>query len=288
MKAPLAIVTMVYNEPEFLPVWCRHYARQAGPANCYVVDHGSSDGSVDRIGEVNRIRLPRSPQDDERRAQAISSICTGLLSYYDAVIYVDVDEILVADPALYPSLRDFAAQTQGDAVVATGLDVIHAIETEAPIDWSRPVSTQRRWLRFSSAMCKPALIRRPVAWAPGFHSVNIPSVFGSPLFLFHLRYADLDSGLVRLGRTRRQAWSSEYLGQHQRMGDQNWASMLSGMAHLPQINDTSLAEGDPQLADWRDRVRASMVGREHERYTLDLHLSGDALWRLPDRFVNTF
>ncbi|MBE7210981.1 MAG: glycosyltransferase family 2 protein, partial [Gluconacetobacter diazotrophicus] len=34
MRAPLAVVTMVYNEAAMLPVWLRHYAAAVGAGNC--------------------------------------------------------------------------------------------------------------------------------------------------------------------------------------------------------------------------------------------------------------
>lgn len=108
-RAPLAIVTMVYNEPVFLPLWLRHYTVQAEPRHCYVIDHGSSDGSTapEQLPPgLNLVRIPRSPQDDSRRCQFMSNFCAALLVWYETVIYVDVDEILVADPALHVSLAD--------------------------------------------------------------------------------------------------------------------------------------------------------------------------------------
>ena len=165
-RAPLAIVTMVYNEPCFLPLWLRHYNAQAEPRHCYVVDHGTTDGSTDRErlpAGLNLVRIPRSPQDDTRRCRFISQFCASLLVWYESVIYVDVDEILVADPALHASLADHAATCEPEAVIsAIGLDVVHGVDVEPDLDWDRPVSLQRRWVRFSSAMCKPVLIRRPV------------------------------------------------------------------------------------------------------------------------------
>jgi hypothetical protein len=57
----LAAITMVYNEPDYMDIWCRHYARQVGAENCYVIDHVSDDGTTDGLGDVNVTRLARSP-----------------------------------------------------------------------------------------------------------------------------------------------------------------------------------------------------------------------------------
>lgn len=288
-EVSLAIVTMVYNEPEFLPVWHRHYAAQVGEAALHVIDHGSNDGSTEHLGAINRLRIPRSPQDDETRTHAISHYCASLLAWYDAVIYVDVDEFLVADPALFASLPDFTRQWPDPIVTATGLDVIHMPHQEAEIDWSRPISEQRRHVRFTSSMCKPSLIRRPVSWAPGFHNTTeAPPQLSVPLFLFHLRYADLNSGLKRLERTREQPWISEDSGRHQRMKNEDWANMLKAMAALDIHPHADLSSKDAELSRWRQLVETSGLERLHERYKLDLHISGDALWRLPDRFVGSF
>ncbi len=290
MKAPLAVVTMVYNEPVFLPVWLRHYAGQAGAANCFVLDHGSDDGSTAAaaLAQASVLRLPRSPQDDGRRCGFVSDVCASLLNWYDAVIYTDVDELLVADPAVHASLAGLASTLDRDAVVtATGFDVIHVPDEELALDWDRPVTLQRSWLRTSSAMCKPVVIRRRVAWAPGFHCIDDVPRFG-PLFLFHLRYADLPSGLLRLHRTRSQAWVTPEAGSHQRMPDERWEGMLRAMAGLPKCHVATLLPDDPMLSAWQDQVMRSAAGREDALYRIDLHLSGDSLWRIPDRLRRRF
>ena len=290
-RAPLAIVTMVYDEAVFLPLWLRHYTAQVAPRHCYVVDHGSDDGSTDRAhlpAGLNVVRIPRSPQDDARRCRFMSQFCAGLLVWYEAVIYVDVDEILVADPALHASLADYAAGLDANAVIsAVGLDVVHSPDDEAVLDWSRPVGRQRQWLRFSSAMCKPVLIRRPVCWAPGFHNIDAPPHFDE-LFLFHLRYVDLQAGLARLARTRAQAWGSPQAGSHQRMPDAVWRGMLLGMAGLPRLTQATLGLEDRSLQGWLAQVMRSAASRQADLYRIDLHLSGDSLWRLPERFADCF
>lgn len=290
MKAPLAAVTMVFNEETFLPVWLRHYGDQIGPENCFVLDHGSTDGSTrpPSVQGASVVRIPRSPQDDTLRCSFVSDFCASLLSWYDAVIYTDVDELLVPDPAVHGSLLAYAAGVgEGDVVTALGFDVVQVPDLEPALDWTGRLALQRDWIRFSSAMCKPVLIRRRVAWAPGFHCIDAGPAF-SDLFLFHLRYADLPSGLARLHRTRNQPWVTPEAGSHQRMPDGQWEGMLRGMAGLPRRMDITLLPDDPVLAYWRDQVLDSANIRLDALYRIDLHLSGDALWRLPDRFRDRF
>ncbi len=287
MPPRIAAVTMAYNEPDFAPIWAAHYAAELGASHCYIVDHGTTDGSLTGLGAVNILRIPRSPQDDARRSAFLSRFCASLLSWYDVVLHIDIDEILVADPDRHAGLAAFCAADPRPVVSAVGLDVVHVPGIERALTLGLPVTRQRRWLRFASAMCKPVMIRVPVEWAPGFHSVAAPPVFGE-LFLFHLRYADLGRGLRRLARTREQAWEETGAGAHQRMTDEDWSAMLRSMAGLTRRGDLTLAMDAAPLASWLDRVRASASGREQALYRIDLHIFGDELWRLPRRFVDSF
>ncbi|QDH16157.1 glycosyltransferase family 2 protein [Swingsia samuiensis] len=285
MKKPLAVVTMIYNESEHLLTWRRHYSAQVGESACYIVDHGSSDGSTQNLGSINVIRIPRSPQNDEKRTRSIGKFCESLLEWYDNIIYVDVDELLLADPALYPSLTHFALANNAPIVTATGLDFIHIPDEEDDLDYTRLISPQRNYVRFSSAMCKPCLIQKAVTWSPGFHSCSetLPNL-NTPLYLFHLRYADLQTGLQRLQRTRTQPWHSDTAGQHQRIDNDAWENMLRNMAALPKV-DVTFDENDQRLKNWRKAVEDSSTSRQNDLYKLDLNLSGTELWHIPDRFI---
>lgn len=287
MLPRIAAVTMAYNEPDFAGLWAAHYGAEVGARNCFIIDHGSDDGSLEGLGGVNVVAIPRSPQDDTRRARFVSTFCASLLVWYDVVVHVDIDEILVADPARYPSLAHYAAADPRPVISAIGLDLVHVPAIERPLSRALPVSRQRRWLRFSSAMCKPAMIRQPVDWAPGFHSVDAAPEFGE-LYLFHLRYADLGRGLVRLAKTRAQPWQEAAAGAHQRMTDADWEAMLRSMAGLDRRDAGALRPGEAPLAPWLERVRESAAGREGQTYRIDLHISGDELWRLPARFRDRF
>jgi len=270
----LAAVTMVYNEPELLPIWHRYYAGQLGAAHCYVVDHGSDDGSTAWLSGANLIRLPRSPQDDVRRARFISGLCGALLDYYDAVLYTDVDEIAVAQP----DLPGFAARC-APVSTAIGLNVIQTAD-EAAIDPARPVGEQRRYVAFSSALCKPVMIRRTVLWAPGFHCTDAPPLFEG-LYLFHLRYHDRATAMARLARTRAMAWSDHVAGAHQRVDDAAFAHMLDNFATMKRCDDVVIAPDRAPLLGWLDAVRASGRGREAATYRIDLHLNAYELWPIP-------
>ena len=138
MSVSVAAVTMVYNEPDFLPRWIKYYSSQVGKDRCYIIDHGSSDGSTEGLS-VNVLRIPRSPMHDEKRARFISDFASSLLEWHDAVIYSDVDEFLVADPTYYELLPDFCLRSPHLTTNAIGVNVLQTSDEVFPLESNSPV-----------------------------------------------------------------------------------------------------------------------------------------------------
>jgi hypothetical protein len=275
----LAAVTMAYNEAEYLPVWLRHYAAAVGAEHCHIVDHGSSDGSTDALAPANRLRLPRSPHDDVRRAQFMSRFCAALLTWYDAVLHTDVDELVAPDPARHATLHEAAAAAPAIAT-AIGFNLLHLPAEEPPLDFTRPIAAQRHWAWFTSAMCKPVLIRRPVAWSPGFHSADAPPAFAG-LYLIHLRYADRATAFARLARTRAMPWADLAAGAHQRVPDADLAAMLDRLERMPKRESDAFNPDYPPLSTLLNTLVASAAQRSLETFRIPLDLDNFELWRLP-------
>lgn len=283
----VAAVTMVYNEPEYLPIWCRYYGHQLGPQNCYIIDHGSDDGSTRDLMGFNVLRIPRSPKDNAKRTRFVSRLCSNLLEWYDWVLHSDVDEIVLADMRKYSGLREYLRGCPHEVVNAIGADVVHDVVNEDEMDLDRPVLEQRRWMRFSSSMCKPVAAKRPLEWSPGFHSADGPVSFDA-LYLLHLRYFDLKLGLRRLKQTRSMAWSSEQAGRHQRVADEEFDRMLRSWGRLPRSAEGDGAAAHAALDRYVARVKESEKDWRHVTYNLDIHIFGDELLFIPPEFRTAF
>lgn len=274
----VAALTMVYNEPVWARVWVRHYSAQVGAEHCVVLDHGTDDGSTDRLGETGVAveRMRRTALDEVARAALISDCVRELLRRYDAVVHTDADELLIAAPGL-GDLRRYAAGAFGVAgagpvATAVGLDLQHLPDEEGALDADAPIGAQRQWVRFSGSMCKPALVREAVRWSPGFHACDAPRAV-APLYLVHLRYADLGAGLRRLARTRGQTFAGADVNLHQRVPDAAFEAMVRAVAGLPRVEGELAALAAPMVA----RMMEGWARGEEQ-----LGLSGDALWRLPE------
>lgn len=287
MKAPIAIIVKFFNELIKLPIWCAHYFRQVGAQNCYMFDHGSNDGSEALTSGARVIRLPRSAQDDTIHLNLVRMLAGELLPTYRYVLCVDIDEIVVADPARYESLTDYAARCQHSVVTMIGLELQHVIEREPPLDPVRPVLQQRRNVWFHGSMCKPTLTSGPLDWSPGFHCMAQAMPFDD-LYLFHLRYFDRDIGLRRLFRTRNQPWSHPDQAPHQRLSDADWLALCSRFGASGRVTDIPAEMESPALAAGMQALLASRTGRERATYRIDLDIKSDQLLRVPDRFVASF
>ena len=162
-----------------------------------IVHHrrGSTDESPG--GYPNVLSLPRGAYDAIERSAFVSAFARALLTRYDTVIYTDCDEIVVPDLSKYSGLGDYLARNSRDFVTCIGLNVVHILSDDAPIDVSQPILAQRRYAVFRSPTCKPAVTRIPLRWTPGFHACDHPHVFDPDLYLFHLPLMDYGLAVER-------------------------------------------------------------------------------------------
>ncbi len=286
MKLPICVICKFYDEPDMLPIWIKHYSRQVGLSNLYLIDHGTDDGSEKMAHGANIITLDRSPHDDEITVALVSKLTRELLDRYKYVLYADADEIIVADPAVYSSLTEYADLCQKPVVTTIGLEVQHVQEVHETINPNFPILRQRGYVWFNSALCKPTFTSGPVDWSPGFHCMSSATMFDD-LYLFHLRYFDRRAGLRRLLRSRTQPWAHPDSGLHQRVSNDDWLSMSDGFGAWPRSEVYAEAASE-RVKSRLDAFVASRASRKGERYRVDLNLLGHELWKIPSRFRDIF
>ncbi len=186
----VAVVTDTTSSRFYFGLWQRYYGAQFGPENLFVVtsDSGLSEFRPLPLGGVWHVT---HAYDDAARARTMSAAVSFLLTSYDYVIRVDVDEFLVPDPRKYPSLRDYVEKLTRPYVTARGLNVYQAPD-ERPIDLEKPILvTQRRFVRAETALNKTCVTAIALDWGLGMHFASVYPCLGE-LFLFHLKRADID------------------------------------------------------------------------------------------------
>lgn len=283
---PAAAITMVYNERDNFPRWLRHYSSQVGVENCFVIDHGSDDDTFAiPPTSYSLIRLPRTPFDAISRAALISDFASMLAPSYKYVICVDADELIIADPARYTDLALFCSSRNDLSINSIGYDVCHR-KDEGPLDRDGMISTQRRSMRFNSAMCKPNIARPGVRWSPGFHGSQNGLKFDD-VYLFHTHWADKQSAMQRLQVTRTLQRTDPYADDHWRARDEVVEGYLNALSAMSLEDSLEIGSGNETIRRYLDKI-IDEPGSHEEKITPPLDLLSEWLFTIPVRFRGRF
>lgn len=210
-----AVLTMVHNEPVFLPIWLGYYSRFFAADDIYVLDNDATDGSTEREGFV-RIPVSHGSVDHIWMVRTIEHHQHELLDRYDAVLVTDVDEIVAPRPG-YGTLADYIDRLDEEFVNCLGYELIHLVDREPPFDPSRPVLDQRGHWFPNRVYNKPALAMSPTRWMLGFHAREDRRTELDPdLCMIHLHRMDYEICLARHRYRRRRRWNERDLAE-------NWA-----------------------------------------------------------------
>lgn len=209
----VVVITMVRDEAAMLPRWVDYYGREVGLGNLVVLDDNSVDGSTTGLA-CPVYRLPPPPWKkpwSKTRLQLVNGMARGLLACNDVVIFTDVDEFLVPDPAKYSGLLDYVASTDTPVVAPLALELVHNAQVEPALDPARPLLQQRRFVKLSLGMCKPHVKRVPQHWDGAFHRINAEFQVDPDLLMLHLKYADVAT-LETVAEHRREVHEKENRG----------------------------------------------------------------------------
>lgn len=273
----IAAITVVRDEAVMLPRWIDYYGGQLGTDHLYVIDDNSSDGSTTAL-PCSVIRVPDwgSAHFERTRMQLVSGIAAGLLAAYDAVLFADADEFLVADPKHFDGLADLIRRVDRPVIGAVALNVMHVAAREPALRPDAPILSQRSVAKFMPLMCKPAVKRVADPWVAGSHGVAVPYELDPRLFLFHMKFADRGH-LEAVGNHRKHLATTQG-----RAAQTSWDStgedltrlldeLTAGLdpADLPEFKPTrKLLDGIVRQMDtgaYRAHGRRQMQAMRHQR-----------------------
>ena len=201
-----ALITMVHNEPVFLPIWLRYYSRFFDPRDIYVLDNETTDGSTAGDGFV-RIPVAQDRVDHTWMVRTIEGLQHELLGRYDVVVVTDVDEIIAPTPVL-GSLGEYLDRFDEEFVNCLGYELLHFKDSEAPLRLDQPILHQRRHWYFNGAYDKAALATVPMQWRPGFHGRADFNFNPDPdLRLIHLHRMDYEICRERHRTRSKRPWA---------------------------------------------------------------------------------
>ena len=206
-----AVITIVRDEKELLPLWLRHYSRHVALHDIYILDHLTTDNSTHpskipkgvnyKVLYGNSFAMPVV-----FRSWQINKYQDRLLRFgYPCVIFSDTDEIIVPNPKRYPrGLRQYLEEFLVDD--KRKFHRVHALEvghvswgngtkvTQEPIfDWNNPyILAQRRTYVPDHEYNKPLLSKVPLRYRAGFHKLFTMDkvTVDDDLIMLHMRSFD--------------------------------------------------------------------------------------------------
>lgn len=248
-----AVVTMVHDEPVFLPIWLGWYGRYFAPEDIYVLDNQTTDGSTDRDGFV-RIPADNDAVDHTWMVRTIQALQHDLQGRYDMVLVTDVDEIVSPVPE-WGTLDAYLDRFDEEFVNCLGYELLHRPDREPPLDLSRPILDQRGWWYINDGYDKAALATVPLEWKPGFHGLAEGRANVDPdLRLIHLHRMDRDICRERHRVRARKPWAPD----DERRG---WAVHNRIVDEAQFDRWFSEDSGFPNLAITPERIRPTWRGR---------------------------
>lgn len=190
--------------------WIRHYSKQLGIENLYVVVHGP-DKKVDDIAcGANIWTIPRDSLEgfDKRRNRMLNQFQSGLLQFYDWIIRTDADELVCVDPDRHGSIGDLLGNVSDDAVFSIGLNLFEEPDQkEIPADVS--VFDRRssavitgNYSKAWAVRCDAPLMRHGVRLTND-GSEPYRYTFPEGVFLVHLKFANIQA-LADVNATRKE------------------------------------------------------------------------------------
>ncbi len=195
-KKEMAVYTIVRNEKFFLPIWLAYYRKHFSDNDIYILDHESSDGSTNGIKNVITIRN-KLTQDNKWLIDVTCDFQKHLLKSYENVLFVNVDEFVVAKN----TLREFIRNNDHIFVKCVGFEVIQMLN-EKPYDESTEIFKQRKFWYRNTVYDKPLLCKSPIEWTGGWHNCkNVNAEQNNDLYLAHMHRVDYTSCMARHNKT---------------------------------------------------------------------------------------
>jgi len=199
------VLTIVREEHIFLPIWLRYYAAHFPPEDIHVLHHvcpGTEDRCCDvaHVHGANVIPVSNAIFDPVWLRDIVAEHQSRLLESYAAVLFAEVDEIVLPDLRVHAGLREYVTAFLAgsrEAVRCVGWEMHHDFPAEPPADLLRPLLSQRRFGHRNELYSKALLTRRALRYALGFHTVEEDVEQDDALLLLHLHKYDFQAYLQR-------------------------------------------------------------------------------------------
>ena len=297
-RMTIAAVTMVWNDAWFLKRWLAYFAPRLGAQNLHVFAHGGEPDILALCHDVNVTVLPRDQitvDFDIDRWAFLSHVTSGLTRFYDTVICLDVDELLIPTAPGSDLVGVLNALPPGKIWAVPGFELFPADPDGPGIGPDDLIAPQCPSALFSPFYSKTSIAGREVRFTPGGHGLfDTPPDLLTDLALVHLRFVN-PSEHRRRNDLRRQLADNAYRAANVNVRDMrpsgrlvSWkaakvrhAAVFDLFAATPQLD---WATGFPQVTDQLAGLR--LVRRDE--HSFGSHAAPNLRLHLPDHALSLF
>jgi hypothetical protein len=185
----VAALTILGDDTDFVKAWLRHYTRQVGAQNCYLVCAGPNPELQELARQSSVITLPAEAAKAliRKRGRIMNNFIAALLGYHKHVVVTHPDEMVIVDPDVAPDLQSYLLATPARQVLTPlGLELIHRGASE-PDHGGGSVPGPRHG-RIMPELCKPCILSTPTSLSrDGRYSRYAKLRLPEPLFLLRLK-----------------------------------------------------------------------------------------------------
>lgn len=275
-KKKLACVTMARNEEFFLEMMVRHYLAAEKDVDFYIIDHASTIPVQDFLkkvfpdlpsGQINVIRIPDIPFDDDYKAVSLSNLASMVTRSHEVVIVSDADELVFAEGG---DLVRTCLSHSSDIIAPLGFEVVQNTNIEGRYDVSVPALEQRTCGFFKSSQTKPVVWKAPTMASAGLHKSIHPFEVCSEILTLHMRLADVDEATKRIEERKKSVFSDN---QTQRNYGTYWAAPTDVRLRVFEtLRSKALSPFTTTRDKFYDEVRSSVHRNPLGFYQADLHI----------------
>jgi len=185
-----AVFTVAHNEALYVPIWIRYYKRHFDTRDMYILNHYTTDGSLDPKHIPKGITVRNLTGDAAFMphyylVEQVELFQQRLLrAGYKCVLFSEIDEFVAANPEKYAEgLKSFIHEFVNNAsidkpryVKATGYNLVQNVaQQEAELVYSSDIIAQRDYWAPTRLWSKILLSSVALKWAVGFHTAHVYS-----------------------------------------------------------------------------------------------------------------
>lgn len=251
------IFTIVRNEPIFLPLWLNHHSKMFD--YIFVIFHQSyTKYELDLCREYDvEYVVIHNPSSYCWLwiTETANEFSKFLLKSFRAVVYADVDELLIdTDDILNKPLPAITR--------CTGYAIHHHVNKEKPLVTSKSISEQRVYYTDHGGNGKPIVKTDPkIEWDMGFHHlIGHPYIPANPhLYLIHMHFIDYDI-MVKRHKTRGQFDNISEFEKIGHFGGHNFLYDGDQIKNWLQQWESDSKQMNNQIANLVDSIDLSTLG----------------------------